>query len=178
MKKSIRIIKGNIKYILLSCIMFCFLSCSNHGGKEFREGLLCKCIIFPTGTFQETYQINLYEDGTICTFYGTRRTDLSTQIERGDIIDGIVIENIETQKRGKINADTLEHIKKCLSDNEGKQCFHPNDMNWKDSWCVLIETSNSLYLHRHCDFDNNEIEHIYEQLKKYSPIPIDIHGWA
>ena len=158
--------------------MLCFLSCGNHVKKEYKEGLLCKCFIFPTGTLGESYQINVYDDGAICTYYGERKTDFLTCIEHGKVLEGVVIEKIEKTKKGKLNAESFKNLKKSLSNIEGKQCLHLESLNWKDSWCVLLETSKSIYLHRHCDFDNNEIEHIYKQLKKYSPIPIDIHGWA
>ena len=167
-----------MKFIIMNCILFCFLSCGNHGGKEYEQGLLCKCVIFPTGTCRETYQINLYEDGSIYAFYGTRRDDFSTYIERKIKMDGIILKKIEAKKIGSVKTDALEDIKKCLIKVGAKNCFHPEAMRWKDSWCVLIETNKYIYLHEYVDFDNNEIEHVYEQLIKFSPIPVRIHGWA
>ena len=145
-----------MKYIFGIFILFCLLSCSNHTKRATKDGLLCKCIIFPTGTLNETYQINLYENGTICTFYGTRDKNFDVRTERGETTEKVVV----------------------LLRNEEKRCFHPEHMNNKDSWCVLIETHKSTFLHGLCDFDNNDVEHIYNQLKEKSPLHVNIHGWS
>ena len=158
--------------------MFCFLSCGNHVKKEFNEGLLCKCVIFPTGTLSESYQINIYDDGTICTYYGTRKEDFSTYLERGEILEGIILEKTETTKKGKLYAESYKNLKKSLSKIEGKQYLHLESMNWKDSWCVLIETKSSVHLNRYGNYDNDIIEYIYTQLENCSPLPINIHGWS
>lgn len=167
-----------MKYIFGIFILSCLLSCSNHIKRETKDGLLCKCIIFPTGTLNETYQINLYENGTICTFYGTRDKNFDVRTERGETTEKVVVESIKKKMTGKIKHEELEEIKQCLLRNEEKRCFHPEHMNNKDSWCVLIETHKSTFLHGLCDFDNNDVEHIYNQLKEKSPLYVNIHGWS
>lgn len=167
-----------MKYIFGFFILFCLLSCSNHTKRETKDGLLCKCIIFPTGTLNETYQINLYENGTICTFYGTRDKNFDVRTERGETTEKVVVESIKKKMTGKIKHEELAEIKQCLLRNEEKRCFHPEHMNNKDSWCVLIETHKSTFLHGLCDFDNNDVKHIYNQLKEKSPLHVNIHGWS
>jgi hypothetical protein len=167
-----------LKYFYLISLLFCFFSCGNHVKKEFSEGLLCRCIVFPTGTLCDTYQINVYEDGTICTFFGLRSEDFDSLARCGKVMKEHVFEKVETKKTSKLQYGSIEQLNKYLSAINENRCFHSNALNWKDSWCVVIETGTSVSLHNIGDFDNNNIEFIYEMLKKNSPIIVDVHGWS
>ena len=167
-----------MKYFIFSIIILCMTSCGNNTKDEFKNGLLCKCVIFPTGSFHETYQINLYEDGNISTIFGTRKTDFSSSLAQNKVIEEIVIDKIEEKITGKINARKLSAIKDYISYYMGEQCFHTESLYIKDSWCVLIETSESISLHAISDFDNNGIKQLYELMRECSPKHIKIHGWS
>lgn len=167
-----------MKYFYLISLTFCFLSCGNHVKRDFKEGLLCRCIVFPLGTFRDTYQINVYEDGTICTYYGLRNGDFDSLARCGKVMKERVFEKVETKKTGRLKTGSVEQLKKHLSEINVKRCFHSDAMNWKDSWCILIETSVSIYLHEYGGFDNEELKNIYELLKNDSPIPVYTHGWS
>lgn len=167
-----------MKYCIISIIILCITSCGNNTKEEFKNGLLCKCVIFPTGTFHETYQINLYEDGNISTSFGTRKMDLSSCLAQKKDIEEVVIDKIEEKRTGKIDAIKLSTIKDCVSHHIGEQCFHTECLDIKDSWCVLIETSESISLHAISDFDNNNIKQLYELMRECSPKHIKIHGWS
>ena len=169
--------RNMLKKILFALILMLFTSaCGNHEKMEFKEGLLCRCTVFPTGTLSETHQINVYEDGTICTYFGSRNEDFDSLARRGKVMEEQIFEKTETKKTGKLKTNDLERLKKYLSELKGKQCFHADAMNWKDSWCVLIETSSSIYLHK--SFDDEELKCIYELIKTHSPLPVKIHGWS
>lgn len=89
-----------------------------------------------------------------------------------------VFEKVETKKTSKLQYGSIEQLNKYLSAINENRCFHSNALNWKDSWCVVIETGTSVSLHNIGDFDNNNIEFIYEMLKKNTPIIVDVHGWS
>ena len=167
-----------MKHLILSCIILCFLSCGNHEKKEFKEGLLCRCIVFPTGTDYETYQINVYKNGIIHTYCGLRNWNFDRHIESEIINADSIYQNIEEQKNGKLEADTLQQLKKYLSEIDGTHCYHLDTRYYKDYWCILIETASSISLHGYSEFDNKVIERIYWLLYYNSPMPIDTHGWA
>ena len=167
-----------MKHLILSCIILCFLSCGNHEKKEFKEGLLCRCIVFPTGSIHETYQINVYKDGTVRVYCGERNDVFHCYLETGEIKEKSIYQNIEEQKNGKLEADTLQQLKKYLSEIDGTHCYHLDTRYYKDSWCILIETASSISLHGYYKFDNKVIERIYWLLYYNSPMPIDTHGWA
>ena len=98
--------RNMLEKLLFALILMLFASaCGNHEKKEFKEGLLCRCTVFPTGMLSETYQINVYEDGTICTYFGSRNEDFDSLARRGKVMEEQIFEKTETKKTGKLKTE-------------------------------------------------------------------------
>ena len=134
------------------------------------DEILLRAMIFPTGTMDDTYYIEIDRKGYFTISCGERKNDLINEIDKMAVEkkNNIILYKNEleylVQVINKVNK--LDEVKK-----RGVL---------KDGWEFIIKTRKKTFNFYEIDLDdsNNELNRLVEELKKLSPIKINLHGWS
>lgn len=131
----------------------------------------------PTGSMSETYVLELYKDGTLTTKVGIRHEEEFSDIKDYDKdnfylkLEKSLSKTLSDEEFSEINY-LIEKMK--TEDNSEYENFEEYRT---DSWGrVLLTNENAYYF-----FDINPdsaIAKLTDLLYTYSPMEIDLHGWA
>jgi hypothetical protein len=134
------------------------------------DELLIRAMIFPTGTMNDTYYIEINKKGCLTISFGERKNDNINEVNKM---------NVEKKSSIIFNKRELENLIK-ISKKLNKLDALTKFGVLKDGWEFIIKTEEKTFNFYDINLNDSNIElkNIVEELKKLSPIKINLHGWS
>ncbi len=159
-----------MRYHMWSIIsLFLVFSCQNNQkpkeDMQTKKEIIFNCLIYPTGSLTDTYFIELSDDGTITTTFGTKDTDKE---------DFVKIRETKTKVLSTSDINAFLNLKnEIVKMKEVKRGSVK-----KGGWEIIFKTNNKIYHFYYGDMNDNSLGEIIKKIKKMSPIKVDLHGWS
>ncbi|TKG87727.1 hypothetical protein EYV94_28020 [Puteibacter caeruleilacunae] len=154
------------KNVIIYLVLLLFITMGCQGIKSTNKMVL-KCNIFPTGITSKTYSIKVYEDGSLNVIFGDKgQTKDSDSFERVINDTTIIIKDADLKIITDLQAKvlTLDEVEK--------------DYTKKGGWEVILIVNEKKYHFYHGELSDTPIGKLVEELKRCSPVKIDIHSWS
>jgi hypothetical protein len=125
------------------------------------------CLIFPTGSSDETYLFKIFENGEIEVTFGEKNCN----IESADFTKIIWI------KKSIISTNNFKRIKKFNLDLNYLKSFKKNKIK-KGGWEIILNSRDKKFNFYYGNQEKNVLNKLINEIIKASPNKIDLHGWS
>lgn len=136
---------------------------------ESSEELL-RFSVFPSSTSDETYLVNLYENGTLQVCFGDRTCD---DITSESYMSDNILKSRTIVLDEKIMNDIYEQIKKIPESNTPME-----PIQHEDGWNITIVADMNIYNYVWESYDSEEMTEFIHLMIELTPITFDVHGWS
>lgn len=155
-------VKNGIIY--LAIVLLSTISCQ--GNKQVNKMIL-KCSIFPTGVTSKTYLIRVYDDGTLSVMFGDKKQGIEN-----DQFEKVVSDKTKPLKELELN-NILDLKTKILELDEVSKTYTK-----KGGWEIILLIEGKKYHFYHGELKDTSIGKLIKEIKRVSPVKIDIQSWS